>query len=324
MSTRSRYRLAALALAVLATAGPALAQEFPNRVVKLVVPQSPGGTTDVVGRALAGKLAEIWKHNVIVENIAGASGAIGTRQVSVAPPDGYTLLFTYEGSQAINPHVIANQNFDAVKDFTPIATVAKAGFMVVASPKLEAKNFAEFLALVRSKPDGLTYGTAGAGSANHLIGEMLKNQAALRIRHVPYRGAAQAITDVMGGQIDTAVTSIPSVIGQIGAGTLKPLAVTSAGRSSAAPDVPTIAESGVPGFDVTPWWGVLGPAKMDPALVAKIARDVNELLKSPEIMETFRKQGAEVFASTSAEFGALLAADVEKWGKIVQAIDLKP
>jgi tripartite-type tricarboxylate transporter receptor subunit TctC len=313
----------ALAAAALAVATPGLAQEFPSRVVKIIVPQAAGGTTDVIGRAVAGKLAEIWKQTVIVENVAGGSGAVGTRQVSNAAPDGYTLLVTYEGSQAMNPHVIPNQGFDPIKDFTLLATVARAGFMIIASPKLPVKDFKEYLALAREKPDALTYGSSGSGSANHLIGELLKSQANVRIRHIPYRGAAQAITDVMGSQIDSAVSSIPSVIGQIGGGAVRPLAVTSAKRSLAAPDIPTIAESGVPGFDVTPWWGILAPPKMDPALIAKITRDVQEMLRAPDIKETFEKQGAEVFVTTQPEFAKLLADDLEKWGKIVAKIDLK-
>lgn len=322
-----RRSAAAVALCLVGSIWPGAhapaAQDFPTRTVKLVVPQTAGGTTDVLARAIAGKLGEKWKQNVIVENIGGASGSIGTQMVSQAAPDGYTLLLTYEGSQAINPHVIPNQNFDAVKDFVPIATLARAGFLLIGSPNLPVNTFAEFLALAREKPDGLTYGSAGAGSANHLIGEMLKSQAKVRVQHVPYRGIAQAITNVMGGQIDTAVVSIPSVIGQIQAGSVKALAVTSSTRSSAAPNVPTAAESGLPGFDVTPWWGILGPAKMEPRLAAKIAADLNGLLASEEMQAVFRKQGAEPFVTSSAEFGKLLAADVEKWGKIVAAINLK-
>lgn len=315
--------LLGVALAGLCQVG-ASAQEFPSRLVKLIVPQAPGGTTDVVGRALANRLGEKWKHGIVVENVAGASGAIGTQRVAISPPDGYTLLFTYEGSQAINPHVLANQNFDAVKDFTPIATVARAGFMVVASPKLSARTFSELLALARDKPDVLTYGSAGPGSANHLIAEMIKSAAKVRIQHVPYRGAPQAITDVIGGQIDSAVASIPSVIGQIDSGSLRALAVTSASRSTAVPNVPTIAESGVPGFDVTPWWGVFGPPGMDPKLVTKIAADINEIVKADDFRATLAKQGAEPFASNTESFGKLVVADIAKWGKIVQAIDLKP
>lgn len=318
-----RSRILLLAAALSAFAGAAAAQEFPTRVVKLIVPQAPGGTTDVLGRAIATKLSEKWKQPVVIENVTGGSGAVGSRQISVASPDGYALLFTYEGSQAINPHVIANQGFDAVKDFTPIATVARAGFMVIASNKLPVKDFAGFIALAREKPDELTYGSSGPGSANHLIGEMIKSAAGVRIRHVPYRGAAQSLTGVMTGEIDSAMQSVPSMAGQIDAGAIKPLAVTSAQRSTAAPNVPTIAESGVPGFEVTPWWGVLGPPNMDPALVKKIGADLAEIINSADLKDTFRKQGAETFQTTQPEFAKLLAADVEKWGKIVSQIQLK-
>lgn len=299
------------------------AQTFPSRIVKLVVPQAPGGTTDVLARAIAGKLAETWKQNVIVENIAGASGNIGTQHVAQAEPDGYTLLVTYEGSQAMNPHVLPTTAFDAIKDFAPVATLARAGFLLVAGPKVAVKDFAGLLALARDKPDTLTYGSAGAGSANHLIGEMLKSKAGLRIRHVPYRAIAQATNDTIGGQIDTAVVSIPSVIGQVMGGALRPLVVTSASRSALLPDVPTAAEAGVAGFDVTPWWGILAPARTDPKLVAKIAADINGLLKSDEIRGVFQKQGAEPFVTTPDQFAKLLAGDVEKWGRIVKDIGLQ-
>lgn len=316
--------VAIFAAAVVSIFAPvAHAQDFPARAVKLIVPQAPGGTTDVIGRAIAGKLAEKWKQPVVIENVTGGSGAVGSRQVSQSAPDGYVLLFTYEGSQAINPHVIANQGFDAVKDFTPIASVARAGFMVIASPKLPVSDFAGYLALARAKPDELTYGSSGPGSANHLIGEMIKSAAGVRIRHVPYRGAAQSLTGVMSGEIDSAVQSVPSMAGQIDGGAIKALAVTSARRSSAAPNVPTIAESGVPGFDVNPWWGLLGPPNMDAALVKKIGADVADILSAPDVKETFRRQGAETLRISQPEFARLLAADVEKWGRIVAQIQLK-
>lgn len=321
--TNPRILAAAAALcAALLGAAAASAQTFPTRVVKLVVPQTAGGTTDVLARAIAGKLAEIWKQNVIVENIGGASGNIGTQQVAQATPDGYTLLVTYEGSQTMNPHVLPG-SFDPVKDFTPVATVARAGFLLVGSPKLQVKDFAELLVVARQKPDTLTYGSAGVGSANHLIGELLKREAGVQIRHVPYRGIAQAQTDVMGGQIDTAIVSIPSAIGQVSGGALRPLVVTSATRAGVLPEVPTAAESGIAGFDVTPWWGVLAPARTDPQLVRKIAADINGVLNSDEMRALFRKQGAEPFVTTPEDFGRLLAADLEKWGRLVKGVQLQ-
>ncbi|TDR90214.1 Bug family tripartite tricarboxylate transporter substrate binding protein [Enterovirga rhinocerotis] len=296
---------------------------FPSRFVRLVVGQAPGGTTDVIARAMATRLSERWKQNVIVENMAGASGNLGAQNVARAEPDGYTLLMTYEGSQAMNPHVLPTTAFDAVKDFSPIATVARAGFLLIASPKTGIEDFATLVKRARAAPATLTYGSAGAGSANHLIGEMLQSKAGIRLRHVPYRGAPQATTDLIAGQIDLAVVSIPSIMGQVAAGTVRALAVTSAERSSALPDVPTAAEAGVAGFAVTPWWGILAPAKADPALVRKIADDINAILAEDSIKATFGKLGAEVFVTTSAQFGELMAEDVRKWGVTVKEIGLK-
>ena len=299
------------------------AQSFPTRIVKLVVPQAPGGTTDVVGRAIAARLGEIWKQNVVVENIVGASGNLGSQHVAQSAPDGYTLLMAYEGTHAMNPNVLSSTPFDPVRDFTAIATVARAPFLVVARRQTPITSFRDFLALARDKPDALTYGSAGIGSANHLIGEMLKASAQIRVRHVPYRGAPQAITDVMGGQIDVAVASLPSVIGQVSGGELKPLAISSATRSALLPDVPTVAESGVIGFDVTPWWGILGPARMDPQLRRKIADDINAALLSADLVTGLRRQGAEPFVTTSDAFTALMEADLAKWAKLVKQIELK-
>lgn len=323
---KRRHLLSGVFFAVAAVSMPsyAISQEFPSQVVRLIVPQPPGGATDILGRALASKLAEKWSQPVIVENIVGASGMVGTQHIVTLPPDGYTLLFTYEGSQAINPHVLAAQDFDALNDFTPVATVARAGFMFVVNSGLPVETFEQFVELAKDEDNVLTYGSAGAGSANHLIAEMIKDVAGVQVDHVPYRVAPQAVADVVGGHIDSAVASIPSVLGQLGSGELKALAVTSAQRSSAAPDIPTIAESGYPDFDVTPWWGVLGPKGMDEALVTQIAANVNEILEDEDMRATLQTQGAEPFASSPEEFRDLLAADLEKWGSIVSQIDLEP
>lgn len=330
MGTRTRRDLLAggvglmgLGIGARAAAADEPIEAFPSRFVRLVVGQAPGGTTDVIARAMAGALAGVWKQNVVVENMAGASGNLGAQHTARAAPDGYTLLMTYEGSQAMNPHVLPTSAFDAVKDFTPLGTVARAGFLLIAGPKTGIADFATLVERARANPNALTYGSAGPGSANHLIAEMLQAKAGIRLRHVPYRGAPQATTDVIAGQIDTAVVSIPSIMGQIAAGTVKPLVVTSGQRSSALPDVPTAAEAGVTGFAVTPWWGILGPLGMDPKLQRKIAADIAAILADPTISATFRKQGAEVFSSSPEAFGALLKDDVDKWGAVVKEIGLK-
>jgi tripartite-type tricarboxylate transporter receptor subunit TctC len=312
-------RLMTLAALLGVSIAPVAAQPFPSRLVKLVVPQTPGGATDVFARKIGQALSERWGQTVIVENRAGAAGAVGTDFVAKSPPDGYTLLVTYAGSQAINPSLYAKLPFDSVKDFQPIATLAVTPFFLIVNPRVPAKDLREFLALARAKPDALTYASSGNGSVNHLLGEMLKAEAGVKILHVPYRGVAAANTDVIGGQVDAAFSSVPSVLQVIQGGQVRALAVSSAKRIAAARDVPTIAEAGFPGFDVNPWWGILAPAGIDAAIVRKINDDVGEILRGKDMIDFLATQGAEPFVATPDEFLALLKADIEKWAKVVKA-----
>ena len=297
---------------------PAAAQKFPAKVVKLVVPQAPGGATDVFARKIGQTLSERWGQPVIVENRAGAAGVVGTDAVAKSPPDGYTLLVTYAGSQAINPSLYPKIPFDSIKDFQTVATLAVTPFVFIADPKLPAKDLAELIALARAKPDALTYASSGNGSVNHLLGEMLKAAAGIKMLHVPYRGVAPAITDVIGGQVDTAFSSVPSVLQMVRNGNVRALAVSSARRISIAPEIPTIAESGFAGFDVNPWWGMLAPAGTDMAIVRKINSEVGEILRSKEMIEFLAAQGAEPLITSPEEFLRILQADVEKWAKVVK------
>ena len=230
------------------------AQQYPSRAVKFLVPQAPAGATDVFARKVGQMLSEKWGQPVVVENRAGAAGVVGTDIVAKAPADGYTLLVTYAGSQAINPSLYANLPFDSIKAFQTVATVARTPFFLIANPRLPAKNLRDFVDLARGKPDAYTFASSGNGSVNHLLGEMLKAEAGIKILHVPYRGVAEAITDVLAGHVDTAFSSVPSVLAIVRGGQVRALAVSSAKRVAVAPEVPTIAESGYPGFDVDPWW----------------------------------------------------------------------
>ena len=237
------------------------AQTYPSRTVKIVVPQTPGGATDVFARKFAQALSERWGQPVIVEDRAGAGGVTGTVAVAKAAPDGYTLLVTYAGSQAINPSLYQKLPFDSVKDFQTIATLANTPFFLIANPSRPFTDVAGMLTAAREKPDALTYASSGNGSVNHLLGEMLKAETGVKILHIPYRGVAPAITDVIGGQVDTAFSSVPSVLQMINGGQVRALAVSSGKRIAVAPNVPTIAEAAnLPGFDVNPWWGILAPA----------------------------------------------------------------
>jgi len=225
---------------------PATAQQFPARLVKLVVPQTPGGATDVFARKIGQMLSERWGQPVIIENRAGAGGVVGTDVVAKSAPDGYTLLVTYAGSQAINPSLYPKMPFDSIKDFQTVATLAVTPFILIVHPNLPARDLAEFIALAKAKPGALTYASSGNGSVNHLLGEMLKADSGINILHVPYRGVAPAITDVVGGQVDAAFSSVPSVMQMIRSGNVRALAVSSARRIAIAPEIPTIAESGFP------------------------------------------------------------------------------
>lgn len=299
-------------------ATPAIAQQFPAKLVKLVVPQTPGGATDVFARKIGQILSERWGQPVVIENRAGAGGVVGTDVVAKSAPDGYTLLVTYAGSQAINASLYPKIPFDTIKDFQTVATLAVTPFILIVRPTLPAKNLAEFIALAKAKPGTLTYASSGNGSVNHLLGEMLKADTGISMLHVPYRGVAPAITDVMGGQVDAAFSSVPSVLQMILGGNVRALAVSSARRVAIAPEIPTIAESGIPGFDVNPWWGILAPAGTDMAIVRKINSDVAGVLRTKEMVDFLATQGAEPLITSPEEFLAILQADVVKWAKVVK------
>ena len=297
---------------------PAAALQFPAKLVRFVVPQTPGGATDVFARKIGQMLSVQWGQPVIIENRAGAGGVVGTDVVAKSSPDGYTLLVTYAGSQAINPSLYPKTPFDSIKDFQTVATLAVTPFVLIVHPALPAKNLAEFIALAKAKPGVLTYASSGNGSVNHLLGEMLKADTGISILHVPYRGVAPAITDVVSGQVDAAFSSVPSVLQMVRSGNVRALAVSSARRVAIAPDIPTIAEQGLPGFDVNPWWGILAPAGTDMAIVRKINQDVGNILRTREMIEFLAAQGAEPLITSPEEFLAILQADVVKWAKVVK------
>ena len=296
----------------------AQAEDYPSKIVRIIVPQTAGGGTDTFARAIGQKLSERWGQPVVIENKAGAGGVVGTDYVAKAPPDGYTLLVTYEGSQAINQSLYEKLPFDSLKDFEPVATIAVTPFLLIVGPRVEAKSLKEFIAYAKANPGKMTYGSAGNGSVNHLLGEMLKTEADIKLVHVPYKGAPAAIGDVMGGHIDAAFASMPSVISSVQSGVVRALAVSSAKRVAAAPDVPSIAESGFADFDVNPWWGILAPAGLDPTIAKKINTDVSEILKTPDMQELLAKQGATPLIMSADAFKNLLARDIEKWRKVVK------
>ena len=322
-SVIARRTLLAGAIFGATMSGRAHAQAFPAKLVRIVVPQTPGGASDILARIVAQKLAALWGQTVIVENKPGAGGVVGTEFVAKASADGYTLLMSYAGTQAINPSLYAKLPFDSVEDFQPVATVASLPFAIVVHPSIPARTFQEFVALVRQKPGEITYGSSGNGSVNHLIGEMVNTEFGIRLVHVPYRGIAPAMNDLVSGQIQAAVPTLPSALPFVSQGSARALVVTSAKRAEAAPDIPTLAESGAPGFDVDPWFGLLGPAGIPAGVVTKINADVGKVLAEPEVGVLFKQQGATPLITSPEQFRAMLKSDVEKWAKVVKASGAK-
>ena len=311
--------LLALCLASLLLPLDARAQGWPAKPVKFVVPQAPGGATDVFARYIGQKLSAKWGQPVVVENKVGAAGVIGTDVVAKSPADGYTMLVTYAGSQAVNQTLYAKLPFDSVRDFETVATIARTPFLLVVAAASPIRDFKDLIARAKAQPGTITYASSGNGSINHLLSESLKVEAGINMVHVPYKAIAAAMTDVMGGQVDNAFASVPSVITFVRGGKLRALAVSSARRNTSAPDVPTIAEHGYPDFDVNPWWGILAPAGTPRAVVEKVNADVGEVLRAGETQAFLKDQGSEALIMSPREFHELLVGDVEKWAKVVRA-----
>jgi tripartite-type tricarboxylate transporter receptor subunit TctC len=295
------------------------AQAWPTKPVKLVVPQAPGGTTDVFARYFGQRLSAKWGQPVVVENKVGAAGVVGTDMVAKSAPDGYTMLVTYAGSQAVNQSLYAKLPFDSVKDFQTVATIARAPFLLVVAASSPIASFNDLIARARAKPGSITYATSGSGSINHLLSESLKVEAGIEMVHVPYKAIAAAMTDVIGGQVDNAFAAFPSAIALVRGGRLRALAVSSAKRVSSAPEIPTIAELGYPHFDVSPWWGILAPAGTPRAIVDKVNADLAEILRSPETQAFLKDQGSEADITTPEAFAKILQDDVVKWAKVVKS-----
>lgn len=312
-------RLLASLLTAVCIAAPAAGADaaFPARPVRIIVPQTPGGASDVLARLIGQKLTAKWGQPVVVENHPGAGGNVGMELVVRAAPDGYTLLMSYVGTQAINGALYRKLSFDPIQDFAPVATLATLPFVMVTRADSPLKTVAAVVAAARTSH--ITYGSAGNGSVNHLLGEMFNTATGVKLAHIPYRGAAPALQDLMGGRIQVVFTSLPSVIGALKSSTLYPIAVTSARPAAAFDSIPTIAQAGFKDFDVNPWFGLMAPGRTPPALVRKINNDVNDILRTPEVVAGFAAQGAEPYITQPDEFARILRADALKWGEVVRA-----
>lgn len=310
-------RLFCIITMVSALAG-AHAQTYPTKPVTIVVPQAPGGTNDAVGRILAQKLTERLGQTFIVDNRAGAGGNIGTAGAAKAAKDGYTLLLTISSTQAINPALYKSTGFDPVKDFDPIAPVGVVPNVLVVNPSFPAKDLREFIAVVKAHKPAYQYASAGNGSLNHLLGEMLNKSAGLALDHVPYKGVAPAITDVMGGQIPMAFASLPSCIAHLKSGKLRALGVSSTKRSPAIPDVPAIGEL-VPGYAGELWVGLFAVAGTPAPIVERLAAEVAAITSAPDVAERFAAIGVETLRGGPAQLAAMVKEDLVRWAPIVKA-----
>lgn len=305
----------AIALAIVS--GGAWAQAYPAKPVRLVVPFPVGGASDIIGRAVGVRLAEVWKQAVVVDNRAGASGQIGTESVARAAPDGYTLLVV-EPTFTITPALFPKAPFDVLRDFTPIVQMGRAPHVLVVHPSIPVKTVKELIALARSRPGDLNFASPGTGSMGHLGLELVKQRAKVNIVHIPYKGAGPAVVDLLGGQVSIGFVSVSSALPNIKAGRLRGIAVTTAQRFSVLPDLPTIAEAALPGFDLVHWWGLVAPRGTSVDLVNRIAADVTRLLEAPDTKERLLTMGIEAQPSAPDQFAAFLRSEVEKWGTLVR------
>jgi tripartite-type tricarboxylate transporter receptor subunit TctC len=310
------------AAAVFACGAP-LAQEYPTKPIRLIVPFSPGGVADTSGRVAAEKLSARLGQQVTVENRPGASGNIGTEAVAKAPPDGYTLLLGFDGTMVINPWVFPKLPFDTLKDFAPVTKLGDATLILVAHPSVPVKDVQELIAYAKQKPGTLSFGTSGTGGTPHLAGELLNQRAGVDLTHVPYKGGGQAIGDVVGGQIPLVYTAIATAQQYVKSGKLKGLGVSSAKRSASLPEVPTFVETGLSGFVVDSWVGVLAPAKTPQPIIDKLQRELAAVLADPSVKERYEVLGIEPVGNRPDEFTAQIRDDLARWEKVVKQAKIR-
>jgi tripartite-type tricarboxylate transporter receptor subunit TctC len=301
----------------------AQAQDYPTRPIRLLVPYPPAGGTDIVARIVAEPLSTVLGVPVIIDNRGGAAGNVGTDIAAKASPDGYTILFTLS-SHTINPKLYDKLPFDVEKDFIPISLAAYIPQILVANPSVPANNVKELIALAKAQPGKLNYASVGTGSPGHIAGELFKLKTGVDIVHIPYKGGGPAVTATLGGQVQLLFVSMPAALQYVKAGRLKALAVTSDKRSMAAPEIPTIAESGVPDYVVNSWYGALVPAKTPPEVVARLQAAFAKVLQMPEVKEKLFLQGAEATYSTSAEFERLIHDELKQWEYVIREAKIKP
>ena len=317
MNTFARLFWIAAVVAGAIAASPLLAQSWPAKPIRLIVPYSAGGTADLLGRAIARNLSESLGQQVIIENRTGAGGGIGADLVAKSKADGYTLLLGTIATHAINPNLYPNNPYDPVADFAPVALVATLPNLLVVNPSVPARNVQELIALAKAKPGELAFASAGSGTTQHLSGELFKKMAGVDMLHIPYKGNAPAVTDLIGGQVQVMFDNIPISLQQVRAGKLRALAVTGATRSAVLPDVPTIAEAALPGYSVTSWFALFAPAGTPAAVVARLNRETNKALADKKLYGQLTDQGIQPGGGTADQLAAHLRAELPRWKKIV-------
>jgi len=306
---------AAVALAV---AGNTFAQSWPSRPITMVNPYAAGAGVDPVARLVAQRLGERLGQPVIVENRTGAAGMIGAASVAKARPDGYTIMMSAAGDIAINQHLYKSMTYDAERDFAPITLAVRLPFMLVVHPSVPAKTVRDLIDLARARPEQLTYGSGGSGSLQHLAGALLAAQAGVKFVHVPYKAVAPAVSDLLGGQIGVLFAGVPAVLPHVKSGRLRALGVTSANRIAQVPDVRTVAEQGLPGFEIMQWFGVFAPAKTPVEIIDRLHREIAAVLATPDVVESLRAQGAEPVGSSPAEVSRFIRSEIARFGKLVR------
>ena len=296
---------------------------YPDRPIRLIMPYPAGGSIDTAGRAVAQKLAEHFGQQIVIDNRTGSGGTIGTETAARAAPDGYTLVMGGTGTLALSPHLQRNLPYDSVRDFTPVTMLIASPYVLVVHPSVPANSVKELIALAKARPGQIDYASGGNGSAPHFASEMFNAAAGVKLTHIPYKGSTPAVIDLIGGQVQVMFTGIPSVLAYIRSNRTRVLAVTGQTRTAALPDVPTVVESGVPGYVVTPWFGLLVPARTPPAIVATLHREIVKILHSPALRERFASEGIDPVGDTPEHFAAYVKEELVKWGKVVKATGMR-
>ena len=319
MNFLRRHTVAAgLALGLTAVAGTTWAQAYPTKPIRVIVPFPAGGGTDIFARTVGQKLADTLKWTVIIDNKPGAGGNLGIDAAAKSAADGYTLVLGQTSNLAINPSLYSRLPYDPIKDLVPVVLIASAPLALVVPANSPLKTFPDAVAAAKARPGLLTIGTPGNGTVAHLAAELIQKSAGIKLQHVPYKGSAQALTDLMGGQIQIFVASVPTALSHIKGGRLRAIAVTSDKRSSELPTVPTIAESGFKGFEATTWFGLVAPAGTPDAIVKQLNTEINKVLKAPDVRAKLLSEGGDVLGGTPDQFASLLRIDLVRWGRIVR------